>query len=89
MDRYERQDQMNSFQVDYEQYLNRIGIQIMPSLQQTIATIVNATNWDEPETPFDFNNIAVMALIEATVNDELSLRNLYLETAFEDRKSVV
>ena len=74
---------MNSFQVDYEQYLNRIGIKIMPSLQQTIATIVNETNWDEPETPFDFNNIAVMALIEATVNDELSLRNLYLETAFE------
>ena len=74
---------MNSFQVDYEQYLNRIGIKIMPSLQQTIATIVNETNWDEPETPFDFNNIAVMSLIEAVSSDDLSLRGLYLETAFE------
>ena len=74
---------MNSFQSDYEQYLAKIGVKIMPSMQQTIATIVNATNWDEPETPYDFNNIAVMALIEATISDELSLRILYLETAFD------
>lgn len=74
---------MNSFQSDYEDYLANIGIKVMPSLQQTIATIVNGTNWDEPETPYDFNNIAVIALIEATISDELSLRTLYLETAFD------
>jgi FkbM family methyltransferase len=74
---------MNSFQLDYEQYLAKIGVKVMPPIQQTIATIVNATNWDEPETPYDFNNIAVMALIEATISDEVSLRILYLETAFD------
>jgi FkbM family methyltransferase len=74
---------MNSFQSDYEQYLAQIGIQVMPSLQQTIATIVDATHWDEPETPLDFNNIAVMAIIEAANSDDRSLRGLYLETAFE------
>jgi FkbM family methyltransferase len=74
---------MNSFQSDYEQYLAKIGVKVMPPIQQTIATIVNATNWDEPETPYDFNNIAVMALIEATISDEVSLRILYLETAFD------
>ena len=74
---------MISFQSDYEKYLESIGVKIMPSIQQTIATIVNATNWDEPETPYDFNNIAVMALIEATISDEVSLRILYLETAFD------
>jgi FkbM family methyltransferase len=74
---------MNSFQSDYEQYLAKIGVKVMPSMQQTIATIVNATNWDEPETPYDFNNIAVISLIEATISDDLSLRILYLETAFD------
>ena len=74
---------MISFQSDYEKYLESIGVKIMPLMQQTIATIVNGTNWDEPETPYDFNNIAVMALIEATISDELSLRTLYLETAFD------
>jgi len=74
---------MNSFQSDYEKYLESIGVKVMPSIQQTIATIINATNWDEPETPYDFNNIAVVALIEATISDETSLRILYLETAFD------
>ncbi len=74
---------MNSFQSDYEQYLAKLGVKVMPLMQQTIATIVNGTDWDEPETPYDFNNIAVIALVEATISDELSLRTLYLETAFD------
>lgn len=74
---------MVSFQSDYEKYLESIGVKVMPSMQQTIVEIMNGTNWDEPETPYDFNNIAVVALIEATISDELSLRILYLETAFD------
>ncbi len=74
---------MIAFQLDYEKYLESIGVKVMPSMQQKIIAIVNGTNWDEPETPYDFNNIAVMALIEATISDEVSLRILYLETAFD------
>jgi FkbM family methyltransferase len=74
---------MQSYQSDYEQYLADRGVKIMPSMQQSIAQIITATNWDNPSTALDCNNIAVMALIEADRTDDLTLRGIYLETSLE------
>lgn len=74
---------MASYQADYEQYLADRGVRLMPSMQQTIAQIITATNWENPTTALDCNNIAVMALIEADRADDLMMRGMYLETAIE------
>ncbi len=74
---------MHSYQSEYEKYLADRGIKIMPSMQQTIAQTITATNWEDPSTALDFNNIAVMALIEADRTDDIMLRGMYLEAAFE------
>lgn len=77
------QSETQSYQSNYEEYLIDRGIKIMPSMQQAIARIITATNWDNPSTASDCNNIAVIALIEADRTDDLMLRGMYLETALE------
>jgi FkbM family methyltransferase len=74
---------MQSYQSDYEHYLTHRGMKLMPSMQQSIAEIIAATDWENPSTALDYNNIAVMALIEADRTDDLTLRGMYLETALE------
>jgi FkbM family methyltransferase len=41
------------------------------------------TNWAEPETALDFNNFAVIALIEAEQCGEIGLRSMYVDMALE------
>ncbi len=41
------------------------------------------TNWDEPQTALNFNNFAVMALIEAEQADSVDLRAMGLEMALD------
>ncbi len=77
------QSETQSYQSNYEQHLTDRGVKIMPSMQQAIAQIITATNWDDPSTALDCNNIAVMTLIEADRTDDLMLRGMYLETALE------
>ncbi|WP_013323507.1 FkbM family methyltransferase [Gloeothece verrucosa] len=48
-----------------------------------LLTDVEKTNWDEPQSATDLNNIAVITLIEAEQAQDLSIRSLYLETAIE------
>ena len=74
---------MHLYQSDYEQYLADRGVKLMPSMQQAIAQIITHTQWDDPITGFDFNNIAVMAIIEADNTDDLTVRGMYLEAALE------
>ena len=74
---------MHLYQSDYEQYLADRGVKLMPSIQQAIAQILTETQWDDPVTGFDFNNIAVMAMIEADSTDDLTVRGMYLEAALE------
>ena len=74
---------MHLYQSDYEQYLADRGVKLMPSIQQAIAQIITETQWDDPVTGFDFNNIAVMAMIEADNTNDLTVRGMYLEAALE------
>ena len=74
---------MHPYQLDYERYLADQGVKLMPSMQQAIAQIITQTQWDDPVTGFDFNNIAVMAIIEADNTDDLAVRGMYLEAALE------
>lgn len=54
-----------------------------PEIIDAVKKIVEKTLWDNPQSSLDWNNLAVMALIEAERNDDLSLRSTYLEMALE------
>ncbi len=65
----------------YINFLIQRGVSLDPTAQTRIERISDQTNWDEPTTAIDFNNIAVMAMIEADAQTDPSLRELYFETA--------
>lgn len=47
-------------------------------------TLCDRTQWDEPESPLDFNNLAVVALIMAAASDDMEIEGqLYLEMAID------
>ena len=70
----------------YWQYVQECCPHInLDSLTHLKASIAH-TNWEEPESSLDFNNIAVMALIEADNAQDLSERSLYWEFAVEALK---
>jgi FkbM family methyltransferase len=68
---------------DYQQYIQEIYPDFTPDILAQFCPIVKDTNWDQPETALDFNNVAVMALIEAEKTEDLSLRSLNLEIALD------
>jgi FkbM family methyltransferase len=47
---------------------------------------IEGTNWNEPKSALDFNNVAVMALIAADNSDDSNEKRLYLEYATESLK---
>lgn len=47
---------------------------------------IEGTNWNEPQSALDFNNVAVMALIAADSSDDSNEKRLYLEYAIETLK---
>jgi FkbM family methyltransferase len=65
----------------YSHFLIQQGVSLTPTQQTRIKQISDRTNWDEPATAIDFNNIAVMAMVEADAQGDPSLRELYFETA--------
>ncbi len=54
-----------------------------PEIIDAVKKIAEKTIWDNPQSSLDWNNLAVMALIEAERNDDLTLRSTYLEMALE------
>ncbi|NJL23642.1 MAG: FkbM family methyltransferase [Leptolyngbyaceae cyanobacterium SM1_3_5] len=65
----------------YWQYVQQRCPQVTPAqIEATIATAA-ATRWDEPETAIEFNNIAVLSLIEAEQCDDPLIRSMQLEMA--------
>ncbi len=48
-----------------------------------IKTILQNTRWEDPSSAIDFNNVAVVALVEAEQCWDISLRNMYIEIALE------
>ncbi len=67
----------------YQTYLADRGIDISPELNTQLQQIVQACNWDEPQSGLDCNNIAVIALIEAEYAEDDATRSLYFDTARE------
>ena len=47
---------------------------------------IGGTNWNEPKSALDFNNVAVMCLIAADNSDDSNEKGLYLEYAIEALK---
>jgi hypothetical protein len=73
----------------YWQYVQECCPHInLDSLTHLKASIAN-TNWEEPESSLDFNNIAVMAMIEADNTQDLSERSVYWEFAVQTLKQGV
>ncbi|MGI0493874.1 FkbM family methyltransferase [Alkalinema pantanalense CENA528] len=67
----------------YLQYLERLEIPLDSDLQTQLYTGLAQTDWEDPQTALDLNNIAVIALIEAEQADNSELRSVYFETAIE------
>lgn len=68
----------------YWQYIQNSYLDFNTDTLSRIALILENTSWDTPESPLDWNNLAVIALIEAEhCADNLSMRSIYFEMAFE------
>lgn len=67
----------------YFEYLKQKQVCLDPETEAKIQRIIAATNWDEPTTGLDFNNCAVITLIEAENSTDISLRDTYLGLAGE------
>ena len=64
----------------YQSYVRSHCPQFDP---QPVLLALHSTNWEEPETALDFNNLAVISLIEAEQSDDLAMRSMYLDLALE------
>lgn len=75
---------MNSNFSPAETYWNYIE-SLCPELLKNdqIQQILDSTSWDDPQSPLDFNNCAVIALIEAERAEDLDTRELYFNLAIE------
>ncbi|NES85608.1 MAG: FkbM family methyltransferase, partial [Moorea sp. SIO2B7] len=67
----------------YWQYLESAGLNLDSEALSTVETSIESTSWDNPTSAIEFNNCAVLALVEAEQCEDSSLRAMYLEMAFE------
>jgi FkbM family methyltransferase len=68
---------------DYWRYLKKACPTVDADSLPHIATSLESTSWDDPTSAIDLNNFAVAALIEVEQCQEASLREIYLEMAWE------
>jgi len=61
------------------QYLSNIDIEYLAFLEE----IVETTNWQNPQTSTDWNNLAVMQLISAEKTDDPAIREQLVNEAFQ------
>ncbi|MBW4520925.1 MAG: FkbM family methyltransferase [Scytolyngbya sp. HA4215-MV1] len=76
-----------SYPARYWQYLNHIGADYQPRHFPNLKIALDSTIWEEPRSALDFNNNAVIALIEAEQADDLASRELYLDMALSILKN--
>ncbi|MBD2563085.1 MULTISPECIES: FkbM family methyltransferase [Nostoc] len=68
----------------YLQYIQKLLPAINADMLSKVTGILSQTSWDTPNSSDDWNNVAVVALSEAEeCVDNLVLRSVYLEMAFE------
>ncbi|MBD2654400.1 FkbM family methyltransferase [Synechocystis sp. FACHB-383] len=75
-------DASNAVKV-YSNYLSNICPDINPGIVSGVVACLENTQWENPQSVDDFNQIAVIALIEAEYCDDLTVRQLYVEMALE------
>ncbi|GAP93930.1 FkbM family methyltransferase [Leptolyngbya sp. NIES-2104] len=80
--------QVLSLSERYYQYLEHCEIGLQRAINQKIQQSLENTNWDEPQSALERNNIAVAILIEAE-QCEPSFRGVLLESAIELLNPVV
>jgi FkbM family methyltransferase len=67
----------------YDRYLQSRHLTLNSTAKLRINQILEATNWDAPDSAIAGNNLAVIALIEAEQCNAPTMRGMYLETALE------
>lgn len=65
----------------YWAYLQASGRPSEINNDRQISQLLEQTRWDEPQTAIDYNNAAVVALIEAENSEDPTVRELYLDMA--------
>jgi FkbM family methyltransferase len=75
---------LTSHQDCYLEYIKQGSITTDIASISRVSVIIADTNWENPTSSSDWNNIAVMALIEAEkYPSDTSMRSLYLEMALD------
>ncbi|NES99435.1 MAG: FkbM family methyltransferase [Sphaerospermopsis sp. SIO1G1] len=67
----------------YINYLQNLLETVSSETLDKIYYIIDQTSWDEPNNTSDWNNIAVVAMTEAEQSEDLTMRSMYLEIAFD------
>ena len=67
----------------YRKYIQVFCRKLKLDISSLIEPILNQTNWNEPFTGCDWNNLGVVTLIESENSTDANLRDLYLEMAIE------
>jgi FkbM family methyltransferase len=67
----------------YQEYLQKNCPDLDSDSLSRIALSLESTSWEEPTTPTDLNNFAVVALIEAEQSHNSAMREIYLGMALE------
>lgn len=75
-----------SYTDSYLQYVQKAASLNNETLERVNSTL-KATDWDAPSSSYEWNNLAVLTLIEAEQCNDLEMRSIYLETAFEALKN--
>lgn len=73
----------SSYRDQYRAYVQATGTALNEATQKTLEQVLEQTNWENPQTALDWNNLAVVTLIEAESVDDLALRSIRLKKALE------
>ncbi len=71
----------SSYITFYWQYLQCSGLELPQETVAHVHLMLEATNWEEPQSALELNNHAVVALIEAENSPDRVTREMYLESA--------
>jgi FkbM family methyltransferase len=73
----------SSFVDAYWQYVEQTGVALSQHALPRLAEDLESIAWEDPESALDFNNFAVLALIEAEQCQDKGMRTMQLELALE------
>jgi FkbM family methyltransferase len=68
---------------EYIAFLEHLGFTLDSGIKAELTSIYAATDWEDPSTGQDWNNVGVAALIQAQSCDELSFKETLVEMARE------